>query len=505
MDSRIRTNEKRDIVDFRQTILDLLNSIGPSIITRSAYDTAWLVRLGEMDESLSRPALDWLRANQLPDGSWGALEPRYHHDRMACTLSAMVALATLGGPEDRSRLIRAQSILEHMALGLPADPAGATVGFEMIIPTLLVEAQALGLIDRLDGALDRLTRHREAKITALPKGVINRAVTVAFSTEMVGSDGLHLIDVENLQEANGSVGYSPAATAFFALNICPNNPEALNYLRHYAVGGAVPYVAPIDVFEHAWTLWNLALTGPLDAEMRARCQPSLDFLESEWNPERGIASVAGLTFTDGDATSLTHKVLTHYGREVGLDGVRFYERDNHFLCYPLEANPSTSTNIHVLGALREAGLGVDDPSVQKVLRFLERAQTLGIFWFDKWHASPYYPTSHAIVACNGYCDRLVADALYWMIETQNADGSWGYYLPTAEETAYSLQALIHAKRHGHAVPERTLRRGAIWLAGRVEPPYPPLWIGKCLYSPVLVVRSAIVSALTMAAQEGALD
>jgi hypothetical protein len=47
-----------------------------------------------------------------------------------------------------------------------------------------------------------------------------------------------------------------------------------------------------------------------------------------------------------------------------------------------------------------------------------------------------------------------------------------------------------------------LRRGAAWLAEHAEPPYPPLWIGKCLYCPVLVVRSAVLSALMLVAQEG---
>ena len=83
---------------------------------------------------------------------------------------------------------------------------------------------------------------------------------------------------------------------------------------------------------------------------------------------------------------------------------------------------------------------------------------------------------------------------------KGSDGSWGYYLPTAEETAYCLQALIAWNRHGGQVPDEALQRGAAWLAEQSDPPYPPLWIGKCLYSPVLVVRAAILSALMMLIQ-----
>jgi len=128
-------------------------------------------------------------------------------------------------------------------------------------------------------------------------------------------------------------------------------------------------------------------------------------------------------------------------------------------------------------------------------------QTIRLFWFDKWHTSPYYSTAHAIINAAGLNDGMLEDAIYWILQTQNSDGSWGFYMPTAEETAYCLQALVKWKRHGHAVPESVLTRGADWLADHAEPPYPPLWIVKCLYSPVLLVRSAILSALMLVGQE----
>jgi len=489
-------------MDLRHELRCLLQKIGPNIITRSPYDTAWVARLGELDETLSTQALEWLREHQAADGSWGTNGVRYHHERVVCTLAAMTALARWGRARDRLQLERARLALETMIEGLSSDPAGATVGFEMIVPTLLAEAQALGLIQRLgDGLLERLARYRAAKLAALPEGVINKYVTVAFSAEMVGPDGLHLLDVENLHAANGSVANSPAATAFVALHVRKQSASALNYLRSVAVDGAVPYVAPIEIFERTWPLWNLALVGSLDDETLALCQPHLDFLENHWKPGQGVAASAGLALLDGDDTSLTYDVLRRFGRPADLDGVLHYEQGDHFRCYGIEANPSISTNIHALGALRQAGLGLSHPSVAKLLRFLRQVQTGQLFWFDKWHASPYYPTSHAVIACAGYADWLAEDAVAWILGTQNPDGSWGFYGPTAEETAYCLQALVIWKRNGGQVPGDVLKGGAAWLADRVDPPYPSLWIGKCLYHPLLVVRSAILSALTLVAQK----
>ena len=490
-------------MDLHRDIHRVLREIGPgrSLMSNTAYDTAWLARLAEVGEPLGYEAIDWLRANQLPDGSWGASEFRYYHDRLICTLAAMTVLIRHGRAQDRLRWQRAQLALETFTKGLGAD-AAETIGFEMIVPAMLAEGKALGIFsNHTDSNLERLVPYRAAKLAALPKGVINRYVTVAFSAEMVGPDGLDLLDVENLQEANGSVGHSPSATAHFARYVRCQDSVALRYLRKISSDGGVPTVAPSDVFEMAWVLWNLALAGSLDDETQGLCQPHLDFLQSIWEPGQGIPQASGYTPKDGDDTGLVFDMLARFGRSVDLEAVLRWEEADYFRCFALEANPSISANIHILGALRQAGLGADDPSVRKVLRFLQRTQTIQTFWFDKWHASPYYPTAHAIIASAGCDDEMIDDAIYWMLATQNKDGAWGYYIPTAEETAYCLQALVTWKQQGHPVPAEQLQRGAAWLAEHAEPPYPPLWIGKCLYCPEMVVRSVVCSALLMVQRE----
>lgn len=522
-------------MDIRAEVKKLLQEMGLGRMMSTAYDTAWVARLVKLGEPMGEQALEWLREHQLPDGSWGAYAPRYYHDRMISTLAAMTALGRYGTDKDKPRIERARMGLDIAARGLRADPVGETIGFELIVPTLLDEAHELGILQRTDNGsfdqiigsgksdldklasdygyrrrddfLGRLSAQRKAKLKALPDGKINRHVTLAFSAEMVGRDGQEILDKSNLQEPNGSVYYSPSATAYFALYVKPNDAAALSFLRIVADqfglehGGGIPNLSTFDIFEPSWTLWNLALTGSLDTELLRLCVPHLDFLEDVWKPMNGVGFTSISDPTDSDDTCVTFETLRRYNRSADVDAVQFYEKDEHYFCNELESNPSTSANIHVLGALRVAGFKVDHPSIQKILRFLRKNRYLGSFWLDKWHVSPYYPTSHLVIAAANYFDEFANPAIEWMMATQNTDGSWGYYGPTAEETAYCLQALSIWNRAGQPIPTHVIEKSRAWLFDHMKGPYPPLWIGKCLYSPTNVVYSAILSALMMLGQE----
>lgn len=485
-------------MDLRQQIYDLLRNIGPGQMMTTAYDTAWIARLGEIGEPIGEQALQWLRANQLEDGSWGAKEPYYHHDRVICTLAAMNAIARRARTMDRPRLQRAELALEQAISGLQTDPVGETVGFELIVPTLLHEAKALGGIHNQENkVLQQLAPKRAAKLSALPDGIVNRSVTVAFSSEMAGTDKRDLLDIDNLQEPDGSIAVSPSATAYFVICVRRRDEAALNYLHTVVDDGEAPNVYPFDVFEQAWVLWNLALTSNMDSHMIALIQPSLNFLKSAWIPGQGVGFAANYTPNDGDDTGLVFEVLSRFGYSVDLEALLRYEHVYYFRCFNLESSPSVSANIHILGALKQSGLGKNHPSVEKILKFLSEIRKENTFWLDKWHASPYYATTQAIAACSGYTEDLVKNAIHWILATQNKDGSWGYYMPTAEETAYCIQALKIWERLGYKVPDNIFRKSALWLKEHMDQSYPPLWIGKCLYCPELVVRSAILSALLL--------
>jgi halimadienyl-diphosphate synthase len=484
-------------------ITKLIDEIGPGHMASTAYDTAWAARLGEVDWGLSSRALTWLAERQLPDGSWGAPAPMYYHDRVICTLAAMIALSYRGRRErDKVQIESGKRALERIVgsatQGLQSDPNGATVGFEMIAPTLAAEAEKLGIIKHQgDRILGRLSKLRAKKLAYLKDNMINRNVTIAFSAEMAGADGKHMLDVKNLQESNGSVGISPSATAYFATYIKSGDLPSLKYLRSVMKeDGGLPNVAPFDVFEIAWTLWNLSFIPGL--KKNGKLQPHLDFLSKAWQPRRGVGFAAGYSVKDSDDTGLVYDTLLRYGIEKDLASVLIYEEKDHFRCFDLEANPSISANIHVLGALAQAGLDQRNSSVRKAVRFLQRAKGNFPFWVDKWHSSPYYATAHAIIACANIANEILEESVQWILKTQNRNGSWGTYLQTAEETAYALQALWVWNEKVSKIPGTVFNHGARWLKENMDHPYPPLWMGKCLYSPHLVIRSAIISALALA-------
>jgi len=485
-------------------ITKLIDEIGPGHMASTAYDTAWTARLGEIDWGISSQSLAWLSENQLPDGSWGALTPVYYHDRVLCTLAAMIALTYRGRRgHDKVQIENGRLALERIVSGatqgLQSDPNGATVGFEMIAPTLAEEAERLGLIKgQGDRILGRLSKQRAKKLSYLKGKMISRHVTMAFSAEMSGKDGQHMLDIENLQEKDGSVGVSPSATAYFATYIKKGDEASLNYLRNTRnADGGMPNVAPFDVFEIAWTLWNLSLIP--DLGHADKLKPHLELLSNAWQPKLGIGFASGYSVKDSDDTSLVYETLLRYGIEKDIASVLGYEEDDHFRCFDLEVNPSISANIHVLGALAQSGLDKRNSSVEKVLGFLHRSRDKHLpFWADKWHSSPYYATSHAIIACANIDNNLVGESVEWILKTQNRDGSWGTYLPTAEETAYAIQALWVWDQKVARIPNNVLKNGARWLREHMDNAYPPLWIGKCLYSPNLVIRSAVISALALA-------
>ncbi|MCC7206444.1 MAG: hypothetical protein IT323_04010, partial [Anaerolineae bacterium] len=402
----------------------ILKDLGKGRTDGVAYDTAWVARLARSYASpVFSDALTWLRQNQYDDGTWGAPLVQYH-DRFISTLAAIVTLREGGrDPRDARRVQRGEDALWRVVGRLGMDDSD-TVGFPVLSVALADEALALGLdVPRPPIRFAEPYRRKVKALLANPDRDW-RASPLIHSLEALRSA------VPATQEpfgGNYSVGVSPSATAGYLLE--RRHDLALNYLTTTLASegtGAAPALMPIDVFDIAWSLIHLrhaSVVDPDDPDVRR----GLDFLWQNWSPECGIGCSSYFTVPDVDDTAAAFIVLRWGGYPVSPDVFAHYEMDDNFSCYHGETNVSLSAHARLLAALR---LCEDHPRypfwIEKTINVLRRFDENGSFWWDKWHASPYYVNSAALNALHGVADDLASTRLKWILRTQNDDGGWGY-------------------------------------------------------------------------------
>ncbi|MCA9981774.1 MAG: hypothetical protein KDD89_13100, partial [Anaerolineales bacterium] len=471
----------------------------------SPYDVAWMARVLEPESGKPRwPELvTWLLENQHEDGSWGSNVP-YYHDRIICTLAALITLqdkcyASLNGTAVGAISRGEHYLWSHLHL-LQNDPF-ELVGFELVFPTLLAEAKRLNLSvpNHTCGYGEKQSR----KLRLIPPDMLySPQVSAVHSLEFLG-DGA---DTSRLARSisYGSLGNSPSATAYYT-GYFPEDDSALSYLTAVRERN-VPYLYPCEIFELTWALNNLSYSNVPITQFASKA--TFDYLYKELG-ETGIGLDRTFGISDGDITSVTHKLLLLAGYDLGTDIMRHFQReDGVFRTYFFERNPSVGTNVHALEALH---LLPDYPNGSQVridiITMLLDQRKYNIYWYDKWHISPYYATAHVLPALlNEQEAGLVHECQYsidWILNTQWNNGGWGWYQQvTLEETAYALIALLHFHRV-HPLPLADvlkIRRGVEYIREHYDvlnSTFPELWIGKCLYTPHDVVHTVVLSALIL--------
>lgn len=89
--------ELSKIKEHVDNVKSMLGSMEDGEISCSAYDTAWVALIEDVNGSGSPQfpsTLEWISDNQLPDGSWGDKHIFLGHDRLINTLACVVALKT---------------------------------------------------------------------------------------------------------------------------------------------------------------------------------------------------------------------------------------------------------------------------------------------------------------------------------------------------------------------------------------------------------------------------
>lgn len=488
-------------LNYVQEAQDLVKNLNQRM-NPSPYDIAWVARLRDSDGNPRWPELlDWLVEHQHSNGSWGG-EIEYYHDRIISTLVALIALRENGSDPLVEKSIKSaeQYIWNHLHL-LRRDPF-ELAGFELILPTLIEEARALNL--DVPSHTCGYGEIQTAKLKLIPPDMLySPYISTVYSLECMGKAG----NVAKIREAKtciGSVGNSPATTAYY-LGLCQNqDEEAWSYLEGVREDlSDIITVYPFRTFELVWVLNNLLYTDfPVTNFVD---QGTLQSLKEEVGP-KGVGFDPTFLVTDGDTTSVCYRVLLSADMQVDLTGLAYFENKETrvFRTWDFERNASVSANAHVLEALHLAPAYPDLQLVkEKIILMLLDSRTFNTYWLDKWHASPYYATAHVLIALlkeKTFLAHAIHHTVDWLLHTQRADGSWGFFeQATLEETAYVMTALLHYNRY-QPIDSGVLHRGARYLMEEYEKPtasYPDLWIAKCLYGPDDVIRSAVQAAIIL--------
>ncbi|EFJ19706.1 hypothetical protein SELMODRAFT_418910 [Selaginella moellendorffii] len=323
---------------------------GKGEISPSAYDTAWVARIGsESDSSLPEfpEALEWIISSQLSDGSWGYDRHLQLYDRVLSTLSCLVTLKLwdIG----HSCITQGTKFLRENMIKLKQDDGDLLSGFEVTFPMMLKEAKQLGLDLPYDTEFTRLLEiSTKKKLAKIPLDRLHSSpTTLLYSLE--GLQGLEMDwqKILKLQSRDGSFLSSPSSTACVYLKT--KDRKSLQYLQKAMEDQnyAVPCHYPIDLFESLWVVDTIERLG-IDVFFRDEIKAVLNYVYSSWTNE-GIGWGSTCLVKDIDDTAMAFRILRMHGYNVSSDAFnQFWLPGDKFCCFIGEVSHGVSEmlNLH---------------------------------------------------------------------------------------------------------------------------------------------------------------
>ncbi len=457
----------------------LSEKIGTYTLSVSAYDTAWAARVRNKDGELTFPkSLEWIQNNQLEDGSWGISTVEYYHDRIISTLAAVVALQELKSASNS----QIELGVHYLNTNMPklAQDEQVTIAFEMLFPSLLTQAKALGLeINYQDPIVNTYQAMRAKKLGLIPlASLYQQKSSLSYSLEfLAGEEGVDYSKLHIHQESDGSCGSSPAATAFL-LKYQPENQTAKNYLQkiYDQYDGAFVSFYPIDIFERTWSLSYLIDLELLN-DVIETAQPHIDYIKGSWM-NSGVSCSRYFSGINLDDTAVAFRVLHHLGFNPSIDAFKRFEHGDTYIGFKGESHPGVSHIANLAAAVAE--LGDQHPLTQKVFNITRK--TLSSPKSDKWNISPYYATSRLPISFLKQNLELAKNYAQHLITTQNPDGSWGA-TGNLQDTNYALLLAFKLQKVG-IKNLNEVRATGIQALNNQKLKVIPNWIAKSLYYPI---------------------
>jgi halimadienyl-diphosphate synthase len=505
---------------------DILNA-PLSGVNAATYDTAQVllhtqIRPDRFGVSLAANATALLLRTQNADGSWGAPQWPVRY-RMVPTLAAVSALAGSFTEAVAAAVYGGVGYLRQHATAMAPLAQPDLVASELIIPALCEHLVHLIFIAPENTVIGRWSLEDRHVLSRFAEQILRVCdtdrVRLHRLRDAYNNGGqtppylVHSIELLSGAAADSAgavtvpVGCSAAATAAVAAYSGRPRPDAVDLLQRQSrvLDGGFPVIMRMETFELLWVCGALVRSAiPMPESVRSKWISCIrGVLTSE-----GVCAGPGVP-PDGDDTAAALYLLGRLQRRaVSPDTLLRFVRDDGCASTPGERTRSTTATAHALEALglwlNQDSDGCTQQHMQahaSLIRYLIDTQNNDGTWRDKWHASPLYATTCAVLALSRYGGQPGGDAVQravdWTLESQNTDGSWGIWAATLEETAMALDILTASSEAGDA-----RRRAAVFLnahhnAPTGSPLRPPLWHGKELYYPHRIVETTIDTARAM--------
>ncbi|XP_052115383.1 ent-copalyl diphosphate synthase 1 isoform X2 [Arachis duranensis] len=343
--------ETKEIREKIKVVKCMLGSMEDGEISVSAYDTAWVGLVKDVNDGNAPQfpsCLEWIANNQLPDGSWG--DPNFFspRDRLLNTLACVIAFTQWNlHPQMCHKGLT--FFKENLSKIQDESAAEALVGFEFTLPSLLDLARSMNIEVPDDSpVLKELSARRDLKLKRIPIEIMHKVPTsVLYSLEgiMVNLEWKQLL---KLQSKDGSFLFSPASTAYAYMQTKDEN--ALKYLHNTVnvCNGAVPNSYPIDLFERSWTVDRLERLG-ISRYFEPDIKDFMTYISRYWT-DKGLGWTRDSGVPDIDDTVMAFRLLRLHGHQVLPDALKHFEKNGEFFCFPGETNPSMSATFNLYRA-----------------------------------------------------------------------------------------------------------------------------------------------------------
>ncbi|XP_021680569.2 ent-copalyl diphosphate synthase 1-like [Hevea brasiliensis] len=322
-----------EIIKRIQSIKSMLDSMEDGEISISAYDTAWVALVEDVNGSGAPQfpsSLQWISNNQLPDGSWGDADIFTAHDRIINTLACVIALKSWNIHPDKCEK-GMKYLKENLCKLEDENIEHMPIGFEVAFPSLLEVARKLDIeVPEDSPVLQEIYASRNLKLKKIPKDIMHKVPTTLLHS-LEGMPGLEWEKLLKLQCEDGSFLFSPSSTAFALMQTKDEN--CLKYLNNIVqrFKGGVPNVYPVDLFEHIWAVDRLQRLG-ISRYFEEELKECVNYVARYWR-EDGICWARNSEVHDIDDTAMGFRVLRLYGHEVSADVFKHFKKGDTFFCF----------------------------------------------------------------------------------------------------------------------------------------------------------------------------